>query len=157
MKKVLIALSYNPSAQEVAEVGFDFAKAMKSQTVLLHVSSDAVYYSSLNYSPIMGFVGFGNPYSIEKETQGEIKKMAQTFLNKSKEHLGDNTIETIVKEGDFAETILDTAKELKADVIVIGNHSRHGFDKLMMGSVAEKVLHHSYLPLFIIPTKVAEK
>jgi nucleotide-binding universal stress UspA family protein len=75
------------------------------------------------------------------------------YLDKSKQHLGDNTIQTVIKDGDFGESILDAAKELAADVIVLGTHSRRGLDKILMGSVAEKVFHHSTVPLFIIPTK----
>lgn len=157
MKKVLIALDYNPSAQKVAEAGFDLAKAMNAQAVLLHVTSDATYYSSLNYSPIMGFGGFSNSYTVETDTMEEIKKAAQSFLDKSKEHLGDDKIETVVKDGDFAQTILSTAKELNADMIIMGTHSRRGLDKVLMGSVAEKVLHHSLIPLFIIPTKTPKE
>ena len=57
MKKVLIALDYNPTAQKVAETGFSMAKAMNAEVTLLHVISDLVYYSSAEYSPIMGFTG----------------------------------------------------------------------------------------------------
>lgn len=156
MKKVLIALDYNPSSQKVAEAGYALAKAMNAQTILMHVISDATYYSSLNYSPIMGFGGFGNPYTVEADTLEEIKKAAQIFLDKSKEHLGDEKIENVVKNGDFGEAILSTAKELNADIIVMGTHSRRGLDKILMGSVAENVLHHSSIPLFIIPTKIPE-
>ena len=49
MKKVLIALDYDPTAKKVAEVGFEFAKAMGAEVVLLHVISDPVYYSSTDY------------------------------------------------------------------------------------------------------------
>ena len=57
-KKVIIALDYDPTAQKVAEVGFSMAKAMKAEVILLHVISDPVYYSTVEYSPIMGFNGF---------------------------------------------------------------------------------------------------
>lgn len=157
MKKVLIALDYNPSSQKVAEAGYALAKVMNAQTVLLHVASDATYYSSLNYSPVMGFGGFSNSYLIETDTLEEIEKAAEIFLDKAKGHLGDDKIETIVKNGDFAEMILNAAKESNADIIVLGTHSRRGLDKILMGSVAEKVLHHSSMPLFIIPTKTLEE
>ena len=157
MKKILIALDYDPTAQQVAETGYALAKAMNAQAILLHVTFDATYYSSLSYNPIMGFGGFGNSYIVEADTIEEIKKSAQMFLDKSKEHLGDDMIETVVQNGDFGETILNTAKELNADIIVMGTHSRRGLDKILMGSVAEKVLHHSLIPLFIIPTKRLEE
>ena len=154
MKKILIALDYNPSAQKVAETGYALAKALKARAILLHVTSDATYYSSLNYSPIMGFASFSDV--VETDTAGELKKVAQDYLDKSKQHLGDEKIQTIVKNGAFGETILKTATELKADIIVMGTHSRRGFEKILVGSVAENVLHHSLIPLLIIPTKDLE-
>jgi len=44
MKKVLIALDYNPTAQKVAEVGFSMAKSMNAEITLLHVITDPVFY-----------------------------------------------------------------------------------------------------------------
>jgi nucleotide-binding universal stress UspA family protein len=151
MKKILIALDYNPTAQKIAETGYRLAKAMNARTVLLHVVADPTYYSSLNYSPIMGFDTFSNV--VETDTTDELKTIAHNYLDKSKQYLGDETIETVVKNGDFGETILQTAKDLNVDIIVMGTHSRRGLEKILMGSVAEKVLRHSLIPLFIIPTK----
>jgi nucleotide-binding universal stress UspA family protein len=82
-----------------------------------------------------------------------LKMASQYFLDQSKQHLGDVTIQTIVKEGDFAEAILNTAKEMDADIIVMGSHSRKWLENIIMGSVTEKVLNHTSIPLFIIPTK----
>jgi nucleotide-binding universal stress UspA family protein len=48
---------------------------------------------------------------------------------------------------------LESAKNLKADIIVLGTHSRKWLENILMGSVAEKVLKNTTLPLFIIPTK----
>jgi nucleotide-binding universal stress UspA family protein len=153
MKKVLIALDYNPTAQKVAEIGFSMAKAMNAEVFLLHVISNPAYYSSTEYSPIMGFTGYMNMDPSQLDTVNELKKTSQHFLDKSKHHLGDETIQTIVKDGDFADTILKTAKELHADVIVMGSHSRKWLENIIMGSVTEEVLHHTSIPLFIIPTK----
>lgn len=157
MKKILIALDYDPTAQQVAETGHKLAKAMNARTILLHVISDATYYSSLNYSPIMGFGGFSNADSIQTDTAEELKKVAKNYLDKTKDHLSDERIETVVSNGDFGEAILKTATKLNVDIIVMGTHSRHGLEKILMGSVAEKVLRHSLIPLFIIPTKVLEE
>lgn len=155
MKKILIALDYNPSAQKVAEVGHQLAKSMKARVTLLHVISDFKYYSSLNYSPIMGFESFSN--AVETEGSGELKRVALNYLKRSKEHLNDETIQTTVKSGEFAKTILETAKEIEADFIVMGTHSRRGLEKILVGSVAEQVLNHSLIPLFIIPTRLIEE
>jgi nucleotide-binding universal stress UspA family protein len=42
---------------------------------------------------------------------------------------------------------------MKADVIVIGSHSRKWLENIVMGSVTEKVLHHTSIPLLIVPTR----
>jgi nucleotide-binding universal stress UspA family protein len=153
MQKVLIALDYNPTAQKVAEAGFSMAKAMNAEIILLHVISDPVYYSSTEYSPIMGFNGFIEMGYNQLDNVDSLKKASQLFLDKSKQHLGDKTIQTLVGEGDFSESILKTAKDLHADIIVIGTHSRKWLENIVMGSVTEKVLNHTTIPLFIIPTK----
>jgi nucleotide-binding universal stress UspA family protein len=157
MKKVLIALDYDPTAQKIAESGYGLAKAMNARTILLHVISDPVYYSSLNYSPIMGFDGFNSIDTIQPEAADELEKTAQSFLDGSKKFLGDESIETVVSTGEFGDAILETAKRLDVDIIVLGTHSRRGLDKILVGSVAEKILRHSLIPLFIIPTRSFEE
>ena len=153
MKKVLIALDYNPTAQKVAEVGFSVAKSMNAEVKLLHVITDPVFYATSGYSPIMGFPGFVNVSPLQLSSVQGLKEASLKFLEASKKHLGDKTIQTIVKEGDFADSILATAKELEADVIVIGSHSRKWLENVVMGSVTEKVLHNTLIPLLIVPTK----
>jgi nucleotide-binding universal stress UspA family protein len=51
--------------------------------------------------------------------------------------------ETLLREGDVRETILDTAQEWKADLIVIGSRGRSGVQRLLLGSVAEPVARHA--------------
>jgi nucleotide-binding universal stress UspA family protein len=101
----------------------------------------------------MGFSGYMDMGPIQLESIDGLKNASLQYLEKSKQHLGDKSIQTIVKEGDFADSILETAKELHADIIVIGSHSRKWLENVVMGSVTEKVLHQTSIPLFIVPTK----
>lgn len=153
VQKVLIALDYDPTAQKVAEVGFSMAKAMNAEIILLHIISEPVYYSAPGYSPIMGFSGYTDMNPVQLASVDELKKASLQFLNKSKQHLGDDTIQTLVKEGDYAEIILKTATDLHVDIIVMGSHGRKWLEKIVIGSVTEKVLNHTSIPVFIIPTK----
>jgi nucleotide-binding universal stress UspA family protein len=157
MKKILIALDYDPPAQKIAETGYALAKDMNAEVILLHVVSEVAYYSALNYSPIMGYEGFNNLDMISMENVGELRKAAGDYLDKSKQYLNDASIQTIIKEGDFAEGILEAAAEVNADIIVMGSHGRHGLDKMLLGSLAEQVLHKTNIPLLIIPTKNFEE
>lgn len=155
MRKVLIALDYNPTAQKVAEAGYSFAKSMNAQVILVHVISDPVFYASSGYSPIMGFNGYMDIGPVLLNSVDELKNTSLEFLDKSKQHLGDKKIQTIVVEGDFAEAILKVAIDLHVDLIVMGSHSRRWLEQILLGSVTEKVLHQTKIPLFIIPTKRA--
>ena len=153
MKKVLIALDYDPTAQKVAEMGYDFAQSMNAEVTLLHVISDPVFYSSSDYSPIMGFSGYLNTDPMQLNAVEVLKSASINYLAKSRDHLGDQTIQIVVEEGDVAETILKTAKKLHADLIVLGSHSKKWLENIVMGSVTANVLQHTTIPLHIIPTK----
>jgi nucleotide-binding universal stress UspA family protein len=147
MKKILITLDYDATSLNVAERGFALAKVMQAEIVLLHVISNPIYY----YNSYAGFFGGMIPPQIQHID--ELKKVAHNFLDKIKQRLGTADIQTIVKEGDTADSILESSKELNADIIVLGTHSRKWLENILMGSVAEKVLKETILPLFIIPTK----
>ena len=153
MKKVLIALDYNPTAQKVAETGFSLAKSLSAEVTLLHVIADPVFYTHSGFSPIMGYNGYVDVSPTVLDSADGLKNASLQYLDKTRQHLGDKTIQMLVKEGDFAETILETAKELQSDMIVIGSHSQKWLENILVGSVTEKVLHDSSIPLFIIPTK----
>ena len=157
MKKILIAIDYNPTAEKIAEMGYELAKSMNAEVILLHVVADYTYYSSLDYSPIMGFDTFSNLGVLQTNTVLQLQDAAQEYLQKCKNHLSDSSIKTLVKDGDSGDAIIEAANNLNADIIVMGSHSRKGLDKILMGSVAEKVLRHSKVPLFIIPISEQEK
>jgi len=153
MKKVIIALDYDPTAQKVAEVGYSLSKAMKAEVILLHVVANASYYSSIEYSPVTGFAGYIDMSPFSLESVDWVKNAAQQFLDKTKKHLHDESVKTSVVEGDLADAILKAGKSMKADVIVMGSHSRRWLEEILIGSVTEKVLHQTTIPLFIVPTK----
>ena len=53
--------------------------------------------------------------------------------------------------GDPVVKILEQAKKVKADVIVIGSHSKGPVDVAFLGSITEKVLRKANLPVFVVP------
>lgn len=152
-RTVLIAIDFDPTALKIAEAGYSLAKTMNAEVILLHVIAEEVYYSSLEYSPITGFSGFSNSdFTLMASSEG-LEKASEYFLDSTKQHLGDESIRTVIEKGDFGDMILKTARNTGADLIVIGSHSRKWLEQILMGSVTEKVLHNTEIPLFIVPTK----
>lgn len=153
MKKILIALDYSPAAQKVAEQGHALGKAMKAKIVILHVIEDIEYYSSSIYDPIMGFSGIVNTNFLSNDAVEIVAKETSNYLEKTKVHLNDEEIETVVQSGSIADTILNTAKATSADIIVIGTNIRNGLEDLILGNTAKKLIKTSTIPMFIIPIK----
>ena len=153
MKKVLIALDYDPTAQQVAEAGYSLVKSLNAEAVLLHVIRDPVFYATPGHSSIMGFDGYEAVSPTVLNSVDGLKDASFQYLDKTRQHLGDETIQTMVEEGDFAETILRTAEETQSDIIVIGSHSQKWLENIVMGSGTEIVMNHSPITLFIVPTR----
>lgn len=143
MKKVLIALDYNPSAQKVAEKGYAIAQSIDAEVVLVHVVLDPALYSAC-------YLDLGE---LQLDGVECIKDVAKQFLDNIKQKLGDDNIELYVEEGDSANIILSVAHLLSVDVIVMGSHSQSWIANKLLGSVTESVLRHTTIPMIIIPHK----
>ena len=61
-------------------------------------------------------------------------------------------VETMAREGDPADAILDVAEEKGADLIVVGNKGMTGAKRFLLGSVPNKVSHHAPCSVMIIRT-----
>jgi len=153
MSKILIALDYDPTAQKVAELGFSLCNGIANEITLLHVIKKPTHYASSVYDPIMGFEGYVNIDLLGDEAVNKIKGESEKFLNKAKEHLGNSNIKTLVMEGNAGEIITSTAFALHVGMIIMGSHSRRWLERVLLGSITEHVLHHTSIPLLIIPTK----
>lgn len=65
-------------------------------------------------------------------------------------------IETVVREGAAAAEIAQEATRINADLLVIGTHGRSGFERLLLGSVAEKVLRKATCPVMTVPGRLPD-
>ena len=77
---------------------------------------------------------------------------AREYVEDVKKKAGDSGVkaEALVREGDTYKVIIDLAKKLACEVIVMGSHGRTGVKRLLMGSVTEKVIGYSACPVLVI-------
>ena len=59
--------------------------------------------------------------------------------------------EKLILKGDPSDELLRYSKEIGADILVIGSIGRTGISKFLLGSVAEKVVRHSEVPVMVVP------
>lgn len=79
------------------------AKTMNAELILLHVVSEPVYYSSEEDSPLLGSNGIFETEHLQLNNVASIKKAALHFLEKTKQHLGDKTINALANGLSDAE------------------------------------------------------
>ncbi len=83
------------------------------------------------------------PY-LEKDRQEELAKLAQERIPAAIRY------ETLVISGDPAEQVLNKARGLDVDLIVMGTHGRRALSRLVLGSVAERVVRESPTPVLTV-------
>jgi nucleotide-binding universal stress UspA family protein len=139
-KKILVPLDGTPLAEAVLPHVKALAKSEGAEIILLRVpttpSSDFVARNPGLTSNIIK--------DMEEETEAYLKTKVSKLRNK-------NTIVSgITREGPIPETILAVAEETHADVIAMSTHARTGVQRWLMGSVADKVVHYSHIPVMLI-------
>ncbi len=151
MKKILIAIDYNPSSQKVAETGYELAKLMGGEVCLIHVMAEIAHYG-MQYPTFMGYEGY-DAGAIDIEMMNEMHKVTEEYLKSAAKHLNDPAVITHLTEGDAANAILEYAEQWNASLIVMGTHSHSALEKLLMGTVASKVLEKTNVPVYMVPVK----
>jgi nucleotide-binding universal stress UspA family protein len=106
------------------------------------------------YDPLAGVSeGMGRAAGLEAEMDDIGAQVAQRTADQgaelAREHGFDATARTA--EGKVWRMIVDVADELDADAIVVGTRGHSGLQSLMIGSVANGVVHHSDRPVLVIP------
>jgi nucleotide-binding universal stress UspA family protein len=82
-----------------------------------------------------------------------VEQRSLTYLEDVAESLRESGLETrvVVKGTRPAETIVQVAEEEDVDVIMLATHGRGGFDRLFVGSVADRVVQFAICPVFLVP------
>lgn len=141
-KHILVPVDGSPTAQKAVETAAALAKAFGSKVSAIYVI-DPYPFTGLGSDFAYGQAEYLSAAAIEAK---EATQAAQKTLDQA-----GVTVKTSVVEAHAAwRGILETATSIGADLIVMGSHGRHGLEKMVMGSVAQRVLSHSTLPVFVV-------
>jgi nucleotide-binding universal stress UspA family protein len=117
----------------------------------LHQSTVSVVHV---FAPVpLAAVGLG-PMGMESTVLPPIDQdqlLAETRAFVDQERAPGVIVEAAVRGGNPVQEILEEAVRGHADLIVIGTHGRSGFEHLLLGSVAEKVLRKATCPVMTVP------
>jgi len=140
-KRILIATDGSDKSMKAAQEGMELAKGLGAQVIALNVVNEVVIASAVRQ---LG--------AERKEVEAKLEKAGGKAVDDLKAmgaKLGVN-VDTIVRIGAPANTVIDTAGAEKADLIVMGSHGESGASKLLIGSVVQKVLYWATIPVLVV-------
>jgi nucleotide-binding universal stress UspA family protein len=135
-----------------------------SRRALDHAAAVARWYEAtitlFNVCPLVPATAYapGTPLlPLSVPTPGDLEALLGAMKRFADVELGSSvSIQYEIGEGDAASEILDRANALPADLIVMGTHGRSGFERLVLGSVTEKVLRKASCPVLTVPRLIAD-
>lgn len=153
---VLCATDLEPDSGAVLRQAIATAQAHGAKLILLHVVEGMTPSSRAMVRNVM------SDAEIDKIHADGMARLRRDFLDRLKvfceQELPDGMTETNaineihIAEGPPAKTIVAEAERLGADLMVMGLHSRGGVGRLLVGSVARRVLHLAKHPVLLVPT-----
>ncbi|OPY87775.1 MAG: putative universal stress protein [Smithella sp. PtaU1.Bin162] len=147
-KKVLFCTDFSENSDCAFDYAFGVAKRDDSILYILHIIPDI---PDQYFAELQTFVKKDNIHDVNKALEKSCKKKYEKqYLSKIKDK---DKVKFVIKPGREEDEILKFAKEENVDLIIIGTHGRTGVKHIFLGSVAEKVIRHSSLPVFVIPCK----
>ena len=158
IRHMLIPLDGAPLAEQILEPALTFGQAMKADYTLLRVVTP-VYPVTIPTEPaIFGSVATDLMERIER-MHAELKRAAGAYLDKVGENVrrrteGATVHTRVAVHEQPSVTILDNAKP-PIDMIAIETHGRGGLSRLLIGSVADKVIRGSKLPILVNKPTIA--
>jgi nucleotide-binding universal stress UspA family protein len=141
LRKILVPVDFSEFSSKALDYALAFAQQFDARILLLHVVEPAIYPE--NYMVV--------PKSFDD--------LNENLINAAKERLARITLERIgrranadseVRLGRPFFEIVDAAKSLGVDLIIIGTHGYTGLKHVLLGSTAERVVRHAPCPVLTV-------
>ncbi|MCT4583310.1 MAG: universal stress protein [Peptostreptococcaceae bacterium] len=142
LNRVLVPLDGSKESEKSLEYAIKLGIKFDCEILLLNVVE--VYRGTSIYSNYE-YV-YNKDYEIFRDYSKEI-------LEKAKEKTKDLKVRAISSVGHPAEEIISKAIEEDADLIIMATHGMGGLKRFLIGSVTNNVVHHSKIPVLVLPHK----
>jgi len=139
-RKILVPLDGSKVAEGVLPHAKSLAYSEGAELILLNIAAN----------PAMDFA-FSDP-GIAQSAMAEQEERSRKYMTDIEQELKSAGFKTstLLRVGSVAEVILGVAEELQVDVIAMSTHGRTGPARWLLGSIAERVVHNSKIPVLLI-------
>ena len=148
MKTILVPVDFSPATHAVLNAARKLADVTGDRVVLLHVVEPPVISTD-----------YGLTLDMMQETLVAFRKTGEQQLAHLEKELAAHDVAVSARQvdGHPSAQILDQARRLRADYIVLGSHGHNAIYDLLVGSTAHTVLQNAPCPVVIVPPAPRKK
>jgi len=144
-EKVLFCTDFSKNSDMAFRYAFGISRRDGSDLYIMHVMTYPNNYPHY----VEGYLSSSEWKKVEEEHRKAIEKNFQNmYLTKIKDK---SNVHTVTRPGREDEEVLEFAKKEGIDIIVVGTHGRTGIKHAFLGSVAEKIVRQSTVPVLVVP------
>jgi len=143
IKTILACIDFSDLTHHVLKSTASLAFLTEARVVVVHVEPEDPAFVGYEVGPLVE-----RDFTAKhiREDHRRVEHLAQTIEAKGLD------AEPLLVQGPPVRKILEQADRLPADLLVVGSHGHGAMYNLLMGSVAEGVLHKSHVPVLVVPT-----
>lgn len=145
LRRILHATDFSAASKRAFDMAVEFAKQNKSELLLVHVLVPHVAYPADTYADPEFYI------ELERSARRQAQSSIEALVDKLKR--AKVKAKALLLKGTAHGQIVRAAKNRRADMIVIGTHGRTGISKLLMGSVAGRVIAEASCPVLTVRGK----
>jgi nucleotide-binding universal stress UspA family protein len=134
---ILCPTDFSPLSKRTTRIAIKIAEDLRAKLTILHVDDITL----MNVTDFMVLEG------LRRESRRRIEKRLSALKNNQ----DLSRARFVIEEGNPHEVIVDQTQKLGANLVVMGTHGESGWHPLHLGSIAERVLHVSKVPVLFIP------
>jgi nucleotide-binding universal stress UspA family protein len=139
IQRILCPVDFFPASLRAVDYAIGLAQKYDAKLHLLHVVSPILYSTEQYAFTVSDIID-----SMKKQSAREMKKLER------KARAAGLTIYTDVRTGEVKREIESAVRATKADILVMGTHGRRGMEKWFLGSVTERMLRRSPIPVLTL-------
>jgi nucleotide-binding universal stress UspA family protein len=138
VRHIIVPVDFQQHTSELAAYALEMAAKLSASVLFLHVIEQAVF--TADFVPVKYHLH-------EEELLTHAKKKMAALVEKSKKTYAQ--CDGQVAKGDVVDSILEYTAEAGIDLIIMATHGARGIDKILLGSVAERIIKRATKPVLV--------
>jgi len=136
IQQIIVPVDFSPITSKLVDYAIYIAEKLSAKIKFVHVAE-----INQGHDMMLGSSVFGD---LKDKIVAASKERMANLLEDNSKSCSDCTGEVL--RGDIVEAIIDSASREKADLIIISTHGVKGLEKILLGSVAERVIRKAPCP-----------